>query len=79
MKEKSKKKELQHPPYSRFQGYLKENGIKLKEIADLIGRTVPRISTNNNGFTDYKYDEVVQICEHLNISTDLFRPKDNSK
>ena len=77
MKEAQNRKELRHPPYSRFQGYLKENGIKLDEIAKLIGKTVSRVSTNNNGYTDYKYDEVKKICEHLNISADIFRPKDS--
>ena len=75
MKNSENLKKLQHPPYVRFQGYLKENGIKLQEVANVIGRNVPRVSSNNNGATDYKYDEVAQICDHFNISADLFRPK----
>jgi len=69
------KRKLIHPPYSRFQGYMKENGIKLQDVANLIGRTVPRVSSNNNGYNDYYLDEVIKICDHFGIEEEIFRPK----
>lgn len=69
------KRKLIHPPYSRFQGYMKENGIKLQDVANVIGRTVTRISNNNNGYSDYYLDEVVKICNHFGIDEEIFRPK----
>ena len=76
MEKMESSKRLQHPPYSRFQGYLKENGIKLKDVATVINKNVARISTNNNGMTDYKYDEVMRICKHFNMSEDVFWPRE---
>lgn len=63
-----------HPPYSKFQGYCKENRITLKEIGDLLGGlTVQTVSAKNNGQSDYKTSEINKICDRYGISADLFR------
>ena len=63
-----------HPPYSKFQGYLKENRISLKEIGELLGDlTVPTISAKNNGQADYKMSEINRICDRYGISSEIFR------
>lgn len=68
-------KKLQHPPYLKFEEYLRGNGIKLQEVANIIGSTVSRVSRNNKGVTDYSYDEVVSLCEYFQISKELFNAK----
>ncbi len=72
MKRSEKSKKLRHPPYNKFKAYLVENNIKLKEIAELLNLTTPTISGKNNGHFDYTMDEVVKICKHYNISTEIF-------
>jgi transcriptional regulator with XRE-family HTH domain len=63
-----------HPPYFKFQGYMKENRITLKEIGDLLGGlTVQTISAKNNGRSDYRASEINMICDRYGVSADLFR------
>jgi hypothetical protein len=65
---------LYHPPYSKFQGYLKEKRIKLQEIGELLGDlTVQTISDKNNGKADYKMSEINKICDRYGISAEIFR------
>lgn len=68
-----KKRLIYHPPYSKFMGYLKENGIKLQAISDLLNQTVQTISDKNNGRADYKGSEIDAICNRFGISADIFR------
>jgi transcriptional regulator with XRE-family HTH domain len=70
---RKKKSKLIHPPYSKFMGYMKENGIKLQELADVVGSTMPTVSRKNNGYADYSMDEVNKICDYYGISMDFFR------
>ncbi|MBK5262096.1 MAG: hypothetical protein JJE17_05935 [Peptostreptococcaceae bacterium] len=74
MREVTTTRKLQHPPYSNFIGYLKENNIKAQEVADIIGKRAAAVTKNNNGYTDYSYPEVMKICEHFKISEDTFKP-----
>jgi hypothetical protein len=65
---------IYHPPYSKFQGYLKENRVTLQEIGNLLGGlTVQTVSAKNNGQADYKASEINKICDHYGISADIFR------
>jgi transcriptional regulator with XRE-family HTH domain len=70
---KKRIKDLVHPPYTRFQGFLKENRITLKQVAAIIGSTVPTVSTRNNGRSDYSMTEINSICDALGCNTDIFR------
>lgn len=69
------KKKLQHPPYLKFTEYLNTNGIGLQEVANVIGSKAAVVSRNNEGTTDYSYDEVMSLCNHFQISQELFSPK----
>lgn len=75
MPKKKKKKQLVHEPYWKFKGFLTSNNIKLKEIADLFGCTVANISMKNNGYAEYSMTEIDIICNHFNISSEIFRTK----
>lgn len=75
MGKNKKKVKLYHQPYDKFMAYLKENRIKLQEIADLFGHTVQTISMKNHGKSDYSMREIEKICDHLGISSEIFRAK----
>jgi DNA-binding XRE family transcriptional regulator len=62
-----------HPPYSKFQGFCKENRITLKDIGDLLGLTLSTVCSKNNGQADYKMEEINKICDHFGVSSDIFR------
>ena len=65
-----------HPPYYKFMAYLKENSIKLKDISDILGGlTVSTISMKNHGWAEYNMSEIDKICDHFNISSEIFRAK----
>jgi hypothetical protein len=66
-------KKIYHPPYSKFQGFLKENRIQLQEIGNLLNLAVATVSEKNNGQADYKMSEINKICDHFGISSELFR------
>lgn len=78
LKKRKRARKIYHPPYSKFMGFLKENGIKLKEIGELLGLTVQTISDKNIGRADYKMDEVNKLCDHYNhlgLDTSFFSAK----
>ncbi|MCX8129392.1 MAG: helix-turn-helix transcriptional regulator [Clostridia bacterium] len=75
MPKKKRDTKLCHHPYDKFMAFLKENRIKLQEIADLFGHTVQTISMKNHGKSDYSMSEVDKICNHLGISSEIFRAK----
>lgn len=66
-------KKLYHPPYSKFQGYMKENRITLRDIGDLLNLSIQTVSSKNNGQADYKMGEIEAICNHYKISAEVFR------
>lgn len=75
MSRKKKTVKLYHQPYYKFMAYLKENRIKLKDIADIFGHTVQTISMKNHGKADYTMSEINVMCDRFGISPELFRTK----
>ena len=70
---KRMKRKLKHPAYNRFQGFLAENKIKLKEVARAIGSTVSTVSLKNNGYADYSMSEINMICDAFGCDPSIFR------
>jgi len=64
-----------HPPYNGFKAWLAENGIKLKEVAEVLGTTVATISQKNNGFSDYTGRELNRLADHFGLDLNIFKPK----
>lgn len=58
--------------YKKFKAFLAGNGIKQKEIADLIDVTESTISKKINGKADFDMDEVRTICKKYNLKSDIF-------
>ena len=73
VKTKRKRRSIKHPPYLKFMGFLTENRLGLKDIAQVIGSTVPTVSAKNNGYADYTMSEVDAICNTFGCTSDIFR------
>lgn len=59
--------------YNKFKGLLVERGIRQAEIAELLGMKRERFNLIINGQgRDFKVSEVRTICEHLDISPEVY-------
>lgn len=60
-------------PFYKFKGYLAENGIKQKDLAERIGMNEVSLSQKiNRSGSVFTLDEVKTICDVLDISADDF-------
>ena len=60
-------------PFYKFKGYLAENGIKQKDLAERIGMNEVSLSQKiNRSGSVFTLDEVKTICDELDISADDF-------
>lgn len=60
-------------PFYKFKGYLAENGIKQKDLAEQIGMSEVSLSQKiNRSGSVFTLDEVKTVCELLDISADEF-------
>lgn len=66
-------KEYRRPPYRRFLNFMKDNGIKQREVACLLGKGVSALNQNLNGTGgDLTVSEVGIICKQYGISADTY-------
>ena len=56
----------------RFKGWLAENNITQREIADLLGLSQQSVYKKVNGKEDFTLVQIKAICERYNISADIF-------
>ena len=56
----------------KFKAYLVENGIKQKEVSDLLGLTLPCFNRKLNGKEPFTFEQIKTICKHYNISADEY-------
>lgn len=64
---------IEKKPFYKLKGYLAENGIKQKELAERIGMNEVSFSQKiNRSGSVFTIDEVKLICETLGISADDF-------
>ena len=60
-------------PYMKLLLYLKENNIRQKEVAELLGKTTSAFNQQLNGTGgDFTVDEVVKICGRFGISAEKY-------
>lgn len=55
-----------------FKGWLVANGHKQKELAELLGISVPMLSMKLNDKSQFSLKQVKTICEHYKISAEMF-------
>lgn len=62
------------PKILSFKGWMSENGIKQKEIAELLDISLQSTNLKVNGKQDFTLPQVAKICQKYNISADIFIP-----
>lgn len=60
--------------YNKMKAYFVENGIKLKEVAELLGISRVTLSYKLNRYrnADFSLKEVRTLCRRYNLSADEF-------
>lgn len=56
----------------KFKGWLAESQITQREIADLLNLSQQSVYKKVNGKEDFTLVQIKTICEHYNISADIF-------
>lgn len=60
------------PRYGKFKGFLASNGIRQREVAELLGITQEAISMKINGSMEFTIEQVRKICDHYGLSADVY-------
>ena len=64
---------MERQAYSKLKGVLVEKGIKQKQVAKLLGLSVPSLNKRINGTgSDFTITEARKICIEYNIESDIF-------
>lgn len=58
----------------KFKAWLVENGIKQKDVAELLGITEANLSEKVNGKQEFTAPQMRAICSQYNVSADIFMP-----
>lgn len=56
----------------KFKGYCVENGIKQKELAELLDLSISVVNQKMNGRLDWTLEQVKTLCKHYGISADIY-------
>ena len=56
----------------KFKGYCVENGIKQKELAELLDLSISVVNQKMNGHLDWTLEQVKTLCKHYGISADIY-------
>lgn len=60
-------------PYYKFKGYLAENNIQQKEIAEMLNISQATLSKKINGRSgDFTVQDLKKICTNLKIKAEIF-------
>lgn len=57
---------------NKFKGWCAAHGVKVKDIADLLGITYNNVVEKINGKQNFTLPQIKAICEKYNISADIF-------
>lgn len=67
-----KKKTLKHQPHNKFKGFLIENRIRQKTVAELLGISPVTLNQKINGTLHFTFDEVEKICDAYDLNPEIF-------
>lgn len=71
---------MEKQTYWKLKGFLAENNIKQKQVADLLGISIPAFNKRLNGTgTDFSVREARKICTTFNAGVELFFNQSVSK
>ncbi len=65
-------KNLMHAPYSKFKGWLRENGLTYSDLANLLGLNESTVSFKINGQSDFYLSEIRVIKQKYHLTSDIF-------
>lgn len=66
------KKEMIHPPYNRFKGFARENGVTYADLGRLLGLTPSTICQKVNGYSDFYLSEQKLLKQEFGITDEIF-------
>ena len=66
------KKQPKHKPHDRFKGFLIENRIRQKAVAEFLDISPVTLNQKINGNLHFTFDEVEKICDEYHVKPDLF-------
>ena len=55
-----------------FKGWCAAHGVRQREIADLLGICIQSANNKMNGKQEFTLPQIRTICEHYNLSADIF-------
>lgn len=58
--------------YTKFKAWLRENHVKVTDLAELLNLQISTVSKKLNGYSDFTVEEIRTICLKYNISADEF-------
>ena len=58
--------------YLKLKGWMTENKVKQKDLAELLGKNVPTVNRKLNGKSNFDVDEIRLICETYGLSADVY-------
>lgn len=77
-----KKLKLKHQPHDKFKGFLVENKIRQRTVAEMLGISPVTLNQKINGYLHFTFAEVEKICNEYKIDPSIFLTKklrDNNK
>lgn len=69
---KKRNKRLKHAPHLRVKGFLVENDIRQREVAEMLSISPVTLNQKLNGYLHFSFGEVEKMCEEYNIRPELF-------
>lgn len=61
-----------HKPYSKFKGWLRENGLTYSDVANFLGINQATVALKINGNSDFLLSEVQALKDKYNLDSDIF-------
>ena len=56
-----------HEPYNKLKGFMRENGITVEDLANLLGLSPTTVSFKINGKSDFDLRELRLMIKHCGI------------
>ncbi len=65
-------KKQSHKPYTKFKGWLRENGLTYADIASFLGINQTTVALKINGESDFLLCEIQALKQHYNLDSNIF-------
>lgn len=58
--------------YPKVKGFLVENGIRQKDVANMLKMSISTFNNKLNGIGDFTITDVKKMCTELEVEADIF-------